>query len=515
MPTIDRTAAGHKLYIPDGEILRQFLAARNEVDIVRGPVGSGSSSASCVRIWAHAIEQTPYSGVRYSRWAIVRNTFPALRDTTLKTWKFWYEEELYGPVAMSRPFTHHIVLPAGIDMRGNEVPGVDLEVLFVALDDEKDIAKLRSLELTGAFVNELEFLDKPIFDEIQSRCGRYPPISMGGPSWYGVIGDMNAPAEDHWVPMLLGDVPLPEEFTEQERMEWRKPEKWGYHIQPPGMIEIRDAEGTVIDYRINPKAENLKWLPEDYYARLIKGKSKTWIDSRILNKITIYTEGDAVWPTFNPDVHVARQNLVPNANYPVYVGLDFGRNPYACFGQMISGRLFIQNEIVGRNEGASRFAPKVKRMLEVEYAGCPAIHLWGDPKGKDRGQSDEKTAYDVFRSFGLRVEAVRFVGQVNDILVRIEAVDHILGRAIDGRPALLISPKCRQLKMACAGAYHWTETGDGKKAPEKDKYADAADGLQYLILGSGEGRRLVHLPEAAALVPRPMYAGRRVGRRGQ
>ena len=52
------------------------------------------------------------------------------------------------------------------------VGDIELDVYFLALDDENDIRKLRSLELTGVWFNELEFIPKAIFDEAESRTGR-------------------------------------------------------------------------------------------------------------------------------------------------------------------------------------------------------------------------------------------------------------------------------------------------------------------------------------------------------
>jgi hypothetical protein len=62
--------------------------------------------------------------------------------------------------------------------------------------------------------------------------------------------------------------------------------------------------------------------------------------------------------------------------------------------QEINGRINVQHEILGFNEGATIFAPKVKRFLEQHYAGC-AFRCVGDPKGRDKGQATEQSAYGV------------------------------------------------------------------------------------------------------------------------
>ena len=72
-----------------------------------------------------------------------------------------------------------------------------MEVIFLALDDESDIRKLLGAELTGVWFNEAREMQKSIIDAGTMRVGRYPPMRDGGPTWYGVIADTNAPEDDH------------------------------------------------------------------------------------------------------------------------------------------------------------------------------------------------------------------------------------------------------------------------------------------------------------------------------
>src|ERR1700679_3012480 len=105
-------------------------------------------------------------------------------------------------------------------------------------------------------------------------------------------------------------------------------------MQPPALLERFDDTGRVIGYEVNPHAENLKNLPSDYYARLIKGKSRAWIDSRLMNRVALVVDGQAVWPMFRREYHVSREPLRPVPGYDVIVGLDFGRVfPAAVFAQ--------------------------------------------------------------------------------------------------------------------------------------------------------------------------------------
>jgi hypothetical protein len=481
-PKVELNEHGQKIYRPDGAVLRQFLRSQAYVDIIRGPIGSGTSSACCLKIWSRIAAQKPGpDGKRKSRWAIIRNTFPDLKSTTVKTWLNWFPEEQYGRFVWERPFRHEI-----------KVFDIDAEVLFIALDDENDIKKMRSFELTGVWGNEGEFIERELFEEAVSRTGRYPTMADGGPTWYGGLLDMNAPNEDHWVPLMMGEVPLPDDISDDMRSAYEKPANWSYFVQPPGLLEELDGDGKVVGYRPNPLAENQTWLPPGYYENLIKGKRRTWVESRILNKISLHVEGEAVHPHFRPDVHVAKNPIKAVEGRPIVVGLDFGRRPAATFWQQINGRWIGLHECGMVDAGASLFAPKVKAELARVFPGWEVsldsteVLFWGDPKGADKVQSDERNAYEVFAGFGMRVRAAPV--PTNSIQTRLDAVDHALLRMVDGYPAYLLSPTMRSTKVAMAGGYCWTKADDGRKIPLKNRYADFADSGQYALLGGGEGR---------------------------
>jgi hypothetical protein len=495
-------ATGIPIYEPDGVTLYDFVVDNSEVAVIRGPLGSGKSFAWCQRIFRHAREQSPspMDGVRRSRWIVVRNTYPQLKTTTIKTWLDAFPEHIYGKFNWGIPHAHRI-----------RVGDVDLEVYFLALDKAEDVAKLRSLEVTGVCFNELQYIPKELFDEAHSRVGRFPAVKDGGCRWKGVIADMNEPDEDHFIPLMTGEVPFPDGMSQEERDRLQWPSDWFYRIQPPGLIEVYGDIGQVIGYRENPLAENRKWLYEGYYLDKSKGKAKAWVDSRLLNKINLFAEGDPVHPAFRAETHMARSPLHPMRGYPILCGMDFGRSPALLCGQFINNRWYILNELIGFNEGASIFAPKVKRWLEQNFAGH-TYEFWGDPKGQDRGQADERTAYEIFRSYGMAIRPAPV--KQNAIQTRLDAVDYALTTMWEGGPRLLISPTCRMYRAALAGKYCWKKDDEGRKEPDKNKHSHIADAGQYLLLGGGEGRTMVNLTPGhkpkGIIVSRPRGVKRRV-----
>lgn len=479
---------------PDGEVLRCFMASRSPVKIIQGPIGSGKSLACAMSIWMKAMEQVKQAdGKRRCRAHVFRNTYGKLEDTTLKTWLAWFPEDQFGRFYSSKPMLHEI-----------RVGDIELDVHFVALEDETDADYFKSLETTICWFNELQFMERSLFDEATSRVGRYPRVIDGGAISPMVIADMNAPAETHWVPIMRGDVAVPDWFTEDQRKAHIKPSSWEFFTQPPGMLEIKNGEGEIAGYRPNSAAENLKFLQKvgdlTYYENAIQGKGKAWIDANVLNRVSPRRDGKPVLSDFNRSVHVAKQPIAPIDGLEVLIGQDFGRRPAAIFGQCLRGQWQIVHELIGRDMGADKFAPLLRKELAQKFPRF-RFTIWGDPSGDFKGQNDDNVPFQIFRSHNLPVrEAPSFL-----FTVRLQAMEAAFTRMTEGRPGILISPTCTTLIAALDGGWHYRRmkvAGERySEEPEKDEYSDPADALGYLLLGGGEGRRLL---TGSAEPPRPV-----------
>lgn len=475
-----------------GTEIAKFVAASKVVDIIQGPLGSGKTKALCIRLMRHAQEQmkSPIDGKRYSRMAVVRNTVPDLVRTTIRTWLETFPEKGHGRYIAGAVKQHQL-----------RFGDVHCDVDFLSLDKEEDVRKLRSTEYTVIAFNEVGFIMRPLFDEARTRL-RYPGPEHGGPNPYrGVIADSNPPDEDHWLAIMTGQVEMPVGLSEDDVAAYRWPETWGFYKQPPAVLEQFDERGLITGYRVNPAAENLRNLPDQhspnpghaYYSEQLEGApSKAWIDSRLMNRIALVVDGTAVWPMFRREFHVAREALKPVEGRDVMVGIDFGRvYPAVVFGQQIGDRDFIQFEMLGFNEPATVFAPKVKRFLERNYPNC-RVRLVGDPKGRDKGSAADQSSYEIWHNvFGMSVQPAPVKG--NDIATRTEAVAYVLNDNPSGINRMVISPACRTLIVGMAGRYHLVKEEDGELRPKKDKYSNLCDALQYWVLGVGEGKRMIGL----------------------
>jgi hypothetical protein len=323
------------------------------------------------------------------------------------------------------------------------------------------------------------------------RVGRFPSMKDGGPTWYGVIADTNAPDEDHWWVIMAGDSPVPDHVSKEEALMLVRPSNWSFFNQPGGMVANRDDDGEIVGYKANPKAENIKNLTPRYYKNIIQGKTKAWIAVYVLNEVGSLSEGKSVYKDYDSRVHLAKEPLVPVPGIPIVIGVDFGLTPAAVYCQNVRDRWLVLRELVATDMGAARFAAVLRKDMAQEFPGFSFVD-WGDPAGDFRAQTDERTPFQVFRAAGLKI----FPAPTNDPALRIDAVTAALTRMHDGLPCFLLDPSCVNLRRGFESGYHYRRlnvTGAERyeDRPDKNKYSHPHDALQYALCGGGESARLL------------------------
>lgn len=466
--------------------LQKFHNSDAFVRGVRGPIGSGKSVGMCIEIFRRVSQQAPdKTGKRKSRWAIVRNTYPELETTTLKTWLDWFPEEIFGKVSRRVPICHYF-----------EFNDIEAEIYFIAMDRAEDVKKLLSLELTGIFYNEARELPLKIIQTGCDRVGRYPsqrsrpddiPASQW-PTWYGVIMDTNSPDEDHWWPMMAGDAELPEDFT--------IPDNWEFWAQPPAAFEEKDERGRT-KWVLNPEAENLANLPANYYTNLISGKAAMHVRVYVGNKYGTLTEGKVVYEEFSPDLHIAKGPITRVPGKIIHVGLDFGQTPAACFGQSDAyGTWRDIHELVTRGVGAKAFGRLLKLEIANKFPGLDIndhFEFWGDPSGEYNQSGSDETYFDTLKGMGIRVKAAPTQNPVTRIEAGREPLEQLLP---GGRMGYQIDPSCKVLIKGFMSGYHYPKlksTGSVRTAdkPAKNRESHVHEARQYALCGAGYARRLI------------------------
>jgi len=454
-------------YDPPGAVSASFHADDSFVRGLMGPVGSGKSSSCCMEIFYRALQQKPSKdGIRRSRWAAIRNTYGELKSTTIKTWCDWFD----GMQVMKwdTPIVSTISLP---DL--GDGTGLHLEVLFLALDRPDDAGKLRSLELTGAWMNEASQLEKTVLDMCTQRVGRYPSMHLhGGASWTGVIMDTNPPDDDSWWYKLA---------------EEDKPEGFAFYKQPGGLYRVTDRKSPNFGKLLpNPSAENIRNLRNghQYYLQQLAGKSDDYIRVFLCAEYGTTMDGKPVFPEWQDKIHIAAQPIEPIRGRPIVLGFDFGLTPACVIGQMTpKGQLVILDELVSEDMGIRQFYSEVVLPLLTEKYGQFRIEAVGDPAGVNRSQTDEKTCFEELALLGLNCEPAI----TNEFVKRRESVAYFLQRLTSSGPGMLVDPRCKTIIKGFRGGYRYERvkaSGSArfKDRPSKDKFSHPHDALQYVCL---------------------------------
>ena len=446
---------------------QKFHRSRKFFRGLMGPIGSGKSVACTEELKRIAFSQkADAQGRRRTRFAVVRNTYPELKSTTIKTFQDWFPEEIC-PINWGAPITGRMIreLPDGTV--------IDMEVLFLALDKPKDVKKLLSLELTAVWLNEAREIPKTIVDAATGRVGRFPAKRDGGPTQACVIADTNPPDDDHWWYRYAENDPLIDE---------EPPTDWEFFQQPPALL-YRNGR-----YEPNPMAENIDNLPSgyEYYLQQIGGKTKEWIKVYVYGQYGTVEEGKPVYSEYNDELHCPRAELKPHPKMPLLLGWDFGLTPSCIVCQVTPrGQFRILHEFIAERMGIKQFAksvvkPGLKRLYPDHGIGLSV----GDPSGRSSSDTDEKSCMRILREVGIPTVAAPSNAPVR----RLGAVRDKLTTLIDGRPGLVVSRNCKILRKGFNGGYKYVRLQVAgsetryRETPDKNRFSHPHDALQYACM---------------------------------
>ncbi len=457
--------------------IRRFSDSRAFIRGLMGPFGSGKSSGCVMELvkWAKRQHLQP-DGKRRARFACIRNTYGQLADTTIRTFLYWLPDRVFGTFNKG----DHIYYL-------NQLDDLEVEILFRALDRPEHVANLLSLELTGAFVNEAREVPWAVIRALKGRVDRYPPRNEGGCVDPGIIMDTNPPDDDHWWYRLF---------------EERKADD-----DDAGNVELfKQPSGR------SPEAENLPNLSPNYYANLMAGSDADFTRVYVDGQYGYVRDGKPVYPEFNDTLHVAEVEPIKAV---IKRGWDFGLTPACAFTQVLpDGRWIIFEELCGEDVGISTFADGVLSLCEQRWPGFE-FEDYGDPAGQQRSamsaDRDEKTCFDILRGKGIRIQP----GEQN-VVIRLESVKKPLNTLRDGKPQLVLHPRCTMLRKGFAGRYQYKRVkvaGSAERyhdAPDKNEYSHIHDALQYVathvfwgvVRGRQEGQQGLKLPPLEKLNPK-------------
>ena len=433
--------------------------------IVAGPVGSGKTTACIFELFRRACEQEPAEdGLRYTRFAIVRQTLKQLKDTVLKDIIDWLQEAADYRVSESTIYV--------------EVGDIRSEWILIPLDNPEDQRRLLSMQLTGAWMSECIEMDVALVAPLSGRIGRYPAGNRGAATWSGIIADTNMPSEG----------------SDWHRLMSEPPPSWQVFFQPSGMAD--NAENICW---LNQTPETKKLAQDDprridrgreYYRRFVSmyGENSDWVKRYVYAQFGDDPSGTAIFrESFKSSFHVVDE-LLPAYGHPLIIGQDFGRDPCSIICQVDhKGRLLVLEEVIAEDIGLEHHINHAlrPRLSDPRYIGRP-IAIVGDPSGVSKSSIYEETTFDVLKRMGF----MAFPAPTNSIDPRLRAVEAYLLSQRDGGAAVLFDKaRCPTLIRAMAGGYRYAKTRAGmrKATPDKNEYSHVSDAFQYACLAAHGG----------------------------
>lgn len=471
--TIIHASDKNKLYIPTatGKLAHDDSSF---VRLIMGPYGSGKSTWAIHEIIRRTCSMPRWSsGRRKARCVIVRNTSGELQSTTLQTWLAWFGELGFIRKRQKPLLTYEHIFNDGLGV-------IELELVFIALDRPDDVRKIKSLEATFCYINELSEVPQAALAHLKGRVnGRYPSKSFcEEPYWSGIIADTNPPDEDHWIYKDFELDPIPE-----------------YKIfkQPSGLLEetyeennriftrfVKDPRGNYIQ---NTQCDNYDHLAHDYYPKLATKQSEGFIKVFCGGKYGIVESGKRVYPEYNDDIHsVSKLDAIQGL--PIHLGWDFGLTP-ACIVFQISsrGQFRVLKEYLAEHMGIRTFAKNVVLPnLPVDFPYNKVGESEADPSGAAGDViMEELSCIGELNDLGIKTNAANS----NDPDVRISSVRFFLNSMIDGQPAFIVSREgCPVLRKGFVNGYHFKRlnvSGEDRyqDKPNKNRFSHPHDGLQY------------------------------------
>lgn len=458
-------------FTPPGPVAAKFFASTAPVKFIMGPVGSGKTSCMIMDTLFTAARQprSKLDGVRYSKAIFVRETFRQLEGTTIPSWLQWIPKPsgawtggVGGGVS-----EHHLRYQCSDGSK------VDLKVMFEALGERNVEDLFRGKEFNILRLNEADTISDEVLSMGLTRIqqGRYPGAQHVAPEdcVWSCAGDYNAPDIENYLYRLK---------------EETRPADWEFYRQPGG------REAGAENLANNGGLTRYEKMAEDLLNQGWPDLVRRWVD----NQYGFTRDGKPVYGEYRDDFHCAAEELQPVAGLVVKVDFDQGLHPAALLRQtMPNGQMRILDELYS-DAGATGLCEQLRAMIgSSKYAGFKVVGGRCDPAANARDGNDAESWVDcINRLMGWNGQKMVRLADTNEPDKRQSAVRFRLIRNVgDGRPGLLISPTCRQLRKGFNSEYRYKKiravgSSSYQESPEKKfPVSDVHDALQYGALDDG------------------------------
>jgi hypothetical protein len=234
----------------------------------------------------------------------------------------------------------------------------------------------------------------------------------------------------------------------------------------------------------SPEAENLPFLPPDYYQMLAAGMDQDFVNVYCHGMYGYVKDGKPVYTNYDPAWHFSSDKLIAKPGYPLILAFDNTGLSQACVAMqyMPNGQLRLLHEWLVEGMGTRRLAREIVRpYIWASYPGI-RIFITGDPAGVKRSDTDERTTFqELYDAFNVDATPAK----TNSWQARFNAVDTLLTKRIGKKePAFILSSECKMSHRGFMGEYKMRRLQIVSQEkyvnrPEKNLVANLHDAIQY------------------------------------
>lgn len=390
---------------------KEFHASKAKNRCYQGGVGAGKTLAGCWEALFLSLEYPKNTGL------IARQTFPALRDTTMAT---FFEICPKNLIHIYNQTEHNLVL-----VNGSRI----LFRSFETLTSIQKRNKFGSLELGWFYFDEGEEVSRDSFLLLQGRL-RKPNI----PRLAGFI-TTNPPNIDHWIY---------EFFVEKQNPD--------YHLIKASTYENREN------------------LPEGYIENLESIYDENWINKYLKGEFGFLGEGLPVYPKFSSAF--VREKLNFSFSTPIYRGWDFGfRHPAVVFCQKTPQNFIILAELMEKDQHIYEFGKLVAEKSREWFGKDVKFVDFAPLDGTFKSDKSELSSIQYLNQLGIRPRVV----PITSITKKATAIL----RQLMASCQLVVDVKCRKLIEGFSGGY--TRDTDDETPKKDGFYDHLQDALNCVV----------------------------------
>jgi hypothetical protein len=342
--------------------------------------------------------------------------------------------------------------------------------LYVIPGSEFD--RFGSTELVTWYIQEAQEVKFDVFDALSQRL-RHPAGIVNGVPFYAGLFDARGVSTKHWI------------YKDFIAQAWNAdtPESTRQTAKNPSFVYIKYST-----------LNNLENLPPGYLDQLVRNHKfdARWQRVFIHGETGIEVEGDAVFPDFDPERHVAKIEI--DRNLPILRGVDFGfRNPaVGWFQYHRDGRLVCLRELCPTNIRQEDLHTEVEALQRDEFPNHAPSEFYDfvDVAGEQETATASVTQIEMWQNhFGTTPEASkRLLKDGHEVIRKLMLTMRKLNGALV--PRFMVDESCETMIAALSGGYCFKRKEDGTEAVEYDNpYKKSIDTLRYVaqVVAAGDG----------------------------